>query len=250
MEYLVHRPGVKAGAPSSPPALETGGSHPELAGVWDMNAGVENLPEILDTLNAAQSRVRFAEVLAAVPPGLVSQAKSVRQWSRTIGKGLGAATGAPPAENVWAHDFLPQAQLVAQDLGLDFVVGLTGSMVAFVEHGAKHWNYFTWSDGRSVSVISCYQVREFAREAGRTFEAAVGHLIVAEILAQRNPDIVYHPEDRGCLFDFTGVRQHQVLGLRKMIVEPACLRTLAEPWRPVGNAWMKALREYEGETGG
>lgn len=245
MAYLVHRPGVKAAKLLTESVALA--RPQELVGVWDMDAYVENLPAILDAMNAAQARVRFTEVLAAVPPGLVYQPEAVNQWSRTKGEGMKNASAAPPSENIWAHDFAPQAKLVADDLELDYIIGLTGAMVAFVEDGAKHWNYFTWSDGKTMSLISCHEVRRFAAEAQRTFEAAVGHLITGEILAQRNRRISYHEEDRGCLFDFTSVRQNLVLGLRKMIIEPACLKMLAKSWQPVGSALMKAVREYESE---
>jgi hypothetical protein len=240
VRYLVHRPGK----PVAVRAVKTAKTV-QTVGIWEVSSCVERLPEILDTMNRAQDEVRFDEVLAAVPPGLVSQPRVGATWWRLMsGERLSARERKEMKANVWAHNFEPQASLVRKDLGIDLLIGLTPAMVAFVEGQERNWNYFTWNDRKHLSLVSCYDVREYAEAVQRPFEAAIGMLIVGELLYCRNAKVDYHPKDRGCLFDKTIERENLKLSLATMEIESRCRALLAGKWRMVGDALMKALRNY------
>jgi hypothetical protein len=240
VRYLVHRPGKPVGvrAVKTAKAVQT-------VGIWEVSSCVERLPEILDTMNRAQDEVRFDEVLAAVPPGLVSQPRVGATWWRLMsGQRLSASERKEMKANVWAHNFEPQASLVRKDLGIDLLIGLTPAMVAFVEGQDRYWNFFAWNDRKHLSLVSCYDVREYAESVQRPFEAAIGMLIVGELLYCRNAKVEYHTEDRGCLFDMTIERENLKLSLATMEIESHCRALLTGKWRTVGDALMKALRNY------
>lgn len=95
-------------------------------------------------------------------------------------------------------------------------------------------------------LVSTYEMRNFAAQASRPFEAAVASLVIGELLALLSPGLEFHEENRGCIFDFNGDRQSIVESLRQMQIEPECLRRIKPAYRTSADALITALRELPG----
>jgi hypothetical protein len=104
---------------------------------------------------------------------------------------------------------------------LDVLIGLTPAMIAFADADGPKWNYYA-AGQEHVSVVSTCDLREFSAKAGRPYEAAIGMLVAAQVLALRN-DMDYHAETRGCIFDFNDNRVDLVESIRAMRIDPDCL---------------------------
>ncbi|HUI79797.1 MAG TPA: hypothetical protein VLY24_17850 [Bryobacteraceae bacterium] len=225
-------------------------------GLWDLNAMVGGLESLLQRLNAAQKKIAFFRIVAAIPAGLISDKERVKAWVREQHKRMTKSRLAQLEENTIFEDFYPQADKVRREMGLDYLAGITQSMVAFQAGNDIHWNYFTASVeiqrdldvGRSL-LISSYGLREYAAEAGRPFATAVGIMAVSQLLAAVSPDVQFHPEDRGCMFDFNGDRDSVVETLREARIEPECLKKIRRDLREPAVALADALRLERGDNG-
>lgn len=215
-------------------------------GIWDLDALVGALPRIVEALNVAQPAFTFFEVQATIPAGLVSAPARVVRWA-TKAATLGEKERREVANNVIADDFYRHAGTVRTDLGLDYLVGLTPSMVAGEDEKEIFWNHFSAYQERLI-LASTYELAKFAREASRPFEALVGGVVVAQLLvAMHYPELGFHA-DRGCLFDYNADRITLVRAAKRARIEPACLKKIRPTYRAAAAALVTALREYSGGT--
>lgn len=194
-------------------------------GILDLGAWVSRLPSLLQVLNKAQSRYAFLEVQTAVPAGLIKTKEPLIAWAeKQLERRLKANEKSELVRNMLADEFFYFADSVRQQHKLDYIFGLTPAMIAFVREDGPAWNYFAWGKEK-VAVLSTYDLREFAREAKRPYEAAVGMLIMSQTIVKRTP-LKRHKDVHNCIFDFNGVRSGLVGSIREMRIHDECMKTL------------------------
>lgn len=192
-------------------------------GILDLGAWVSRLPDLLKVMNKSQDALVFLEVQTPVPAGLIKTKEPLARWAeKLLGRSLKVEESQDLMRNMLADEFYFFGESVRQQNKLDVLVALTPAMIAFEEDGTPRWNYFAAGD-KNVSVVSTCDLREFSTKAGRPYEAAVGMLIAAQVLASRN-DIKYHDETRGCIFDFNENRTDLVDGIRGMHIDADCMK--------------------------
>jgi hypothetical protein len=206
-------------------------------GIWDLNAMIGGLEPLLQKVNAAQNKIAFFRVVAAIPAGLISDPKRMRAWAQAHNR----RPGPELEENTIFEDFLPQADKVRVEMGLDHLAGITQSMLAFEEGGEIHWNYFAVGTKRAL-LLSSYGLRDYASRAGRPFSTAILYLAVGQLLEIVSPSGISHEENRGCLFDFNGDRESIVESIRQCRIEPECLKLVRSDYREAASALVEVLR--------
>lgn len=191
-------------------------------GILDLGAWVTRLPHLLNTMNKAQDRLVFLEIHTPVPAGLIKTQEPLIQWAEEmIGHQLGVDERSQLNRNMLADEFYYFAESVRQQHRLDVLIGLTPAMIAFTDINGPAWNYYA-AGQEAVSVVSTCDLREFSAQARRPYEAAIGMLVAAQVLALRN-NLDYHPETRGCIFDFNEIRSDIVKSIRGMKIDPQCM---------------------------
>jgi hypothetical protein len=235
--------------PSNAPARRnTGQSRPivQTVGVWDLGAWLSNLPKLVEALNRAQKTIVFYEVKATVPAGMISRPERMISWLSEILKGkLKKSDKDQIKDNVIANDFFDLAEPIRKDVGTDYLVGITPSMVAWDEPAeGVSWNLFSAFSRRTI-IASTFQLREFAAATQRPFEAFLGGIIVAQLLvAKFYPKLGFH-DDTGCLFDYCEDRVSIQKHVKDLKIEPKCLRSIGPKFRPAALALVDVLREFK-----
>jgi hypothetical protein len=214
-------------------------------GVWDLGAWLASLPQLLNRLNAVQQSLTFFMVQAMVPSGLIREPEGVIAW-------LTALCGRPPtpkrrkeiADNVVIDDdFFAVAKRIRTDLAVDYLVGITPSMIAGDdEDDGAYWDFFSSGLGR-IGLASSAELRKFAAKSGRPLEAYLGMIIVAQVLALMSPKIEYH-DDNGCLFDFNYERVGIIKSLKNLHIDPRCLKAIPVKHRAAALSLVRLLRNY------
>ena len=212
-------------------------------GIWDLGATVARLPDVILAMNLAQPALTFFEVHAAIPGGMISRPERVAAWARRgLGRPLTRAEREDIRDNVIDSDFFDRAERIRKDLGIEYLVGVTPSMVAWESEDELSWNYFSTSLGRCL-LVSAFGVREYADRAGRPFEVGIALLVLAQLLVERNGRLRFH-EDRGCVFDENVQRDTLVRVIRNLEIQPDCRDKLNLRYREAADALMEALRRY------
>ena len=216
-------------------------------GVWDLGARVARLPELIERMNSAQPTFVFFEIEAGIPAGLISQPERMVTWAtERLGKPLRPDQREDMVRNLIANDFFPRAESVRTDLGVDYLVGLTPSMVAGEgNHGQVYWNHFSTFERHAV-LASVQDLRSFAKDAGRPFESLIGGVIVAQLFVAMFYDrgLGFHREDRGCLFDYNESRVSIVEVAKNPRIEPECLKMIPPAFRNSATALVEALKTF------
>jgi hypothetical protein len=210
--------------------------------LWDIDARVGDLPEIISLLNESQPVFTFFDLQAPIPSGLVIQPEHSATWARKRSdKTFSKRDREEFQSNLMFDDFYKFARGVYKGLGIDCLIGLTKQMVAFEKTGGLYWNHFSHSKQR-IALVSTADVREYAIKAGRPFEVAVAIIVVARLLAAINPRVKYH-DDRGCIFDY--VKDRDLLKkIKTAQIESSCLKLIDAKYRAAAEAMMQALRDY------
>lgn len=217
-------------------------------GLLDLGAWVTGLPKLLEVLNDCQSRFVFLEVQTPVPAGLVKEKENLVAWAeKQLGKKKLARTDRSDlGRNMLADEFMYFGKSARESNGLDTLIGLTSAMIAFLKGQILQWNYYAFGT-QNVGLVSTCDLREFAKDAGRPYEAAIGMLIVGQLLALRNSELEYHPETRGCVFDFNEARSDLIVSIRAMRIEKQCVGKILDPKdREAAIALIKALSRLKG----
>ena len=214
-------------------------------GVWDLGAWLASLPQLLNRLNAVQQSLTFFLVQAMVPSGLIREPEGVIAW-------LTALRGRPPGQKerkeigdnvVIDDDFFAVAKRIRTDLAVDYLVGITPSMIAGDdEDDGAYWDFFSSGVGR-IGLASSAELRKFAARSGRPLEAYLGMIIVAQVLALMSPKIEYHA-DNGCLFDFNYERVGIIKSLKNLHIDPPCLEAIPVKHRAAVLSLVRLLRNY------
>lgn len=212
--------------------------------IWDLGTKMGGLPDVINALNGAQPAFTFFELRAPVPAGLVIHSDLFNQWARER-MGTEISEGEQPSlkSNFMFSDFYKYAAVVRAQIGVDYLVGMTQYMVAWEDGEDIYWNYFTASEKRII-LVSAYNMREYAAQAGRPFEAAMAGMVVAQLLQELNKKPLFHEENRGCLFDFNEERDTIVESIRKAKLEETCLGLIDEKYREAAEKMVRALRSY------
>ena len=212
--------------------------------VWDLGSKISGLSDVIEALNGVQTAFTFFELRAPVPAGLVIHSDVFNQWARKrMGAQIRKSEQQSLKSNFMFSDFSKYAAVVREQIGVDYLVGITPHMVAWEDGEDIYWNYFTAS-GKRIILVSAYNMREYATQAGRPFEAAMAGMVVAQLLQELNRKPLFHKEIRGCLFDFNEERDTIIETIRKASIEEPCLSRIDEKYREAAAKMVRALKSY------
>lgn len=216
--------------------------------IWDLGTKMGGLSGVIDGLNGVQPAFTFFELRAPVPAGLVIHSDVFNQWARKrMGTHISKGEQQSLKSNFMFSDFSKYAGVVREQIGVDYLVGITQYMVAWEDGQDIYWNYFTAS-GKRIILVSAYNMREYATQAGRPFEAAMAGMVIAQLLQELNKKPLFHSENRGCIFDFNEERDTIVESIRKAKIEEKCLGLIDEEYREAAEKMVRALRKYSGKA--
>jgi hypothetical protein len=222
-------------------------------GIWSLDAWLGSLSGLIDALNGAQKLFVFYEVQASVPSGLISRSERKVLW-------LKDALGMNPddrakqqikeaertiGDNVIANDFYGLADEVRTDLGLDYIVGITSSMVAGNDDEGYFTDHFSTYEGHTI-LASSYQLHEFSRSSALPFDAFLANLVVSQLLVALNPRLSFH-EDRGCLFDYDDARVTLIDKVRTPMIERRCMALIKPSLRDAAQSLVRLLEKLRSD---
>lgn len=217
-------------------------------GIWDLGAKIGGLSDIIDVINKVQPAFTFFELRAPVPGGLVIQSEVFNQWARKrMGTQISKGEHQKLKNNFMFNDFYEYGSVVREQIGVKYLVAITQHMVAWEDKEDIYWNYFTASD-KQVILVSAYNMREYAAQAGRPLEAAMAGIIIAQLMEELNQKSLFHEENRGCLFDFNAERDTIVESIRRFQIEEACMGLIDESYRDAVEKMIKVLRNYSSKA--
>lgn len=209
-------------------------------GIFDISARAGLLFQLLTTISRRQPTYIFYPVETAVPMGLGMFGKSR----------IAELQAADPSEdysalecNIDVEQFDSLLEETRQQVKVDLIAGLFGPMLAFHEDSELNFNYFSIPVGKNVAV-SVFEVRDYAKQAGRPFEAAVAMITLAQVWAKLY-DIGYHDETRGCPFDYCENRVDLVDSIRGAKLCPESLAAIPANARDSVEKCLQAIREYQ-----
>jgi hypothetical protein len=218
-------------------------------GIWSLDAWLGSLSQLIDGLNQTQRTFIFYEVEASVPAGLISRPERVIPWleealeknpSKDLRESLAQAKQ-KKGDNLIANDFFPLADSVRTDLGLDYIVGITPSMVAGEDtDGSYYTDHFSTYDGHTI-LASSYDLQRYASESGIAFEAFLAAIVISELLVAICPKLGFHP-DTGCLFDYNDDRDSLIRDVRNPLVEASCIDLIEPQYRDATKSFVDFIR--------
>ncbi|HSB09704.1 MAG TPA: hypothetical protein VLM38_09490 [Blastocatellia bacterium] len=212
--------------------------------IWDLDAKVDGLTEVMETLNKSQPVFTFFDLRAPVPAGLVIHSEFFTEWARRRMKfRVSKKEKANLRSNLMFNDFYDYARVVREQTGVDYLVGITRYKVAWEDGEDVYWDYFTTSD-KGVILVSAYDMREYSSEAGRPLETAMAGMVIAQLLQELHKKALFHTENRGCLFDFNDERDTIVESIRAARIEDKCLMKIDAKYRDAARSMVKALKDY------
>lgn len=212
-------------------------------GIWDIGANVPFVSNMVEELNSCQKFLKFFQIHAPVPAGVVSTPERVVRWANEQ-TDFSFDTKSDMAENLIAPLFYPFANKIRLSVGVDVIVGLTASRVMDVEDEFLLGNLFYSFDENMVVVSTC-DLDKISKKAGRPYEVSVMFLIITALLAERHyPKLKVH-NDRGCIFDWNGDRISLYKCIRKPIIDKECLSKLESRYRATAEAIFRKLVSYE-----
>jgi hypothetical protein len=240
--------GVAAAAPRRPPTRSRAAPKEHItAGIWDLGSWAARLGGVIERINAAQPIYEVKLVEASIPAGMVSRPERVIAWAaEQLGKSIRGAERKEFADNVIADEFFVRAERVRRNIAppLDYLIGITPSMVAGADGDEVYWNHFASASGRTA-LVSTHDVREYAKRAERPFEVAVVGLAMSALFVAAHRSVGYH-DDTGCVFDYNGARTTLVGTLKRLYLEPSCLAAFPAAHRDSVQAILKVLQDYRG----
>ena len=234
--------GRRFGSPPKPDRRVT-------VGIWSLDAWLGSLSQLVDGLNQTQRTFVFYEVEARVPAGLISRPERVIPWleealkknpSDDLRESLAQAKE-KRGDNLIANDFFPLAESIRIDLGLDYIVGVTPSMVAGeATDGSYYADHFSTYDGHTV-LASSYDLQRYASENNLAFEAFLAAIVISELMVAICPKLGFH-DDTGCLFDYNDDRDSLIKDVRNPLVEASCLDLIEPQYRDATTAFVEFIR--------
>lgn len=212
-------------------------------GIWDLDATAGALPTLLDRIDECQQRFSFSSVEAPFPTGLTSPGVGVAaDWHRRTGQWMDPEHA---GLNVAARPIFEAAGPVLEKLPIEWLVVVVKSMIADTTQEESWLNLFATSSG-NVILISTYEVREYAAEAKRSFEAAVFGIALSALLAAMVPQIEYQSKSTGSIFDFCENRADIVKSIRAPHIDAENRKVLpGDLLEPVARM-LEVLEHYKG----
>lgn len=211
-------------------------------GVWDLEVNAGFLPDILNELNDCQSEFRFEMIDGSVPRSITFGGESTLDWARKMLGSQVKGSEQSLRKNIVAGNLHTLSQSAIDDFGLDLVVLFTKWMIADIRGARVIWNYFSVSESNSI-IVSAADVREFAKNANRSFEVALASMMISQLVVELHPDEVgFHRECRGCMFDFSETRITLVETFEALEFEQECLETIPQPTRDAAERMANVLR--------
>jgi hypothetical protein len=222
-------------------------------GVWDLGAWLGNLPQLLEAMNSVQDCYEFVEVNATVPLGMIRTREGVVAWAnQLLERKLKPREIKEIQNNTVSNDFFSVAETVRKELRtkygthVDYLVGVTPSMVAGERDDDVFWNHFSTFKGRLI-LASTYDLRSFAQNTKKPFELFLSGIIIAQVLVAQfwSRGLGFHVDNRGCLFDFNGDRTSIMDLVGKVHIEKTCLNYIGARFRTAALALVEFLRNYK-----
>lgn len=200
-------------------------------GIWDLGAWLGLLSDLTGELNNVQDSFVFFEIKAPVPSGMISRPKGMIAWlTRKLGREPEQDEISQIKSNLIADDFFRLSEPICRELSIDYLIGITPSMVAGVDGNDVYWNHFSSCSKQSI-LASSYQLREYAQSTGLSFSSLLMSIILPQLLtAMYWPRLCFH-EDRGCLFDYDANRLLITYKAKRFFIEQSCLDLIEEPYR-------------------
>jgi hypothetical protein len=210
-------------------------------GILDLGAWIGKLPIFLEKINAVQSLFTIFEIQAPIPGGLLKTPDGMAEWAyEHLKRELSDIERNEIGQNLIADDFFIAGEHICEKMGLDFIVGITPAMVAGTSGNRIYWNHFSSVLSRAI-LLSTANLRQFADQAGRPFEAAIGVLLVPSLLIAINESLHYH-DNSGCLFDYNGDRVSIVETIKTMQIEESCLEKMTSEQQAFAENILKTLK--------
>jgi hypothetical protein len=222
-------------------------SRKQRIGIWDLDATAGSLPQILDVIEEQQTYFSFYCVEAAFQMGLTIPGASVaREWHERTGHTMYSADA---ALNVSAGPIFTAAKPILNALPIDWLVVVVKSMISDATDLNDSWyNLFSTSKHRIV-LISTFELREYAAQARRPFEAAVVGSALSALLATMVPKIKYQRDvSTGSIFDFCQNRSDIVKSLRNPTIDPANRARIPSELLEPTERILNALISYKGSV--
>jgi hypothetical protein len=213
-------------------------------GVWDINAHAGLLYRVFESANLQQKLFRFHPVEATAPIEITAPSGRAREMARASGfKGKGSDL----ANNTFVGELWNVGRTIAAKLEVHLLVIVLAAMLMDYdedENGRQtlDWNYFALSE-KNVVIASAYDLRDYAKQVKRPFEACLAALIFDEILSQIF-DLEVHQKTRGCLTDFCENRPDLMLSLRGISLCKDCLEKIPQTSRSSVVRVLNAIRDY------
>lgn len=199
------------------PIRTTSASKRVHVGIWDMNTSAGTLPKLLAELEEKQNYFSFYNVVAPFQTGLTLPGPHVAaEWlSRTRTR----MSRQSAAENVSAARIFDAAKPVLRQMPIDWLVVVVASMISDARPtGDSMYNLFATSKGRVV-LVSAFDLRHYAAEAGRPFEVALLGCALSGLVAAMVPRVEYRNQSTGSIFDYCIVRHDIVKCIREAHVD-------------------------------
>jgi hypothetical protein len=199
--------GIPLGRAASDFVVERTLSAPELTtfsvriALVDLDARVTFLSDLAQRANQCQSYYHFQVAYPPMPAGAVLRAQDGNDTAPQL--------------------ILPHMEEYLKDLptrfAADYVLCLTRCMVAGVDENTRFWNHFSSAlrSNPKIAVISTYGMREYARQAQRSFASGVfWHCLGELMMMDERWNLEAHEETVGCLLDYCRQRSDVVVGLQ------------------------------------
>lgn len=220
---------------------------PLTIGLWDLNDTLEGMGDMILRVNSVQNRYRFFDLVADAPPGIVSKPGKIKAMVEDINSrrrkrrfGMPSSIGSTIIDD----EFFAMAKTMRERFGLDQLIGLTPYRVSSFEANEVLCDYFSSSSGElPLSIVSYDELRKFAHQVGKPFEAALLGQVIAQVLAVQFDDIEFH-DDTGCLFDFNNIRADYTRFLRAPKLDEACLGHIDSRYRSAVLSIIGLIGEY------
>ncbi|MEJ1962802.1 MAG: hypothetical protein WDO56_15135 [Gammaproteobacteria bacterium] len=213
-------------------------------GIWDLDVSAGALPTLLDRMDECQQRFSFSSVEAPFATGLALPGIGVvEDWLKYTGKSMNPEYA---QLNVAARPIYEAAKPVLEKLPIEWLIVVVKSMIADTTDPKQRWYNLFSTSSNNVVLISTYEVREYAAQAKRSFEAAVFGVGLSALLSALAPAIQYQKKSTGSIFDFCENRADIVKSIREPRIDPENrARIPADLLAPV-EKMLEVLKEYKG----
>jgi hypothetical protein len=212
-------------------------------GIWDMDGCAGGLPHLLDRVEEVQDQFSCFAVEAPFQTGLTAPGDHVAQmWRRRTGR---AMSNADAHTNVLASPLYAAAKPVLKKLPIDWLVLIVRATIADDGDPKAAWyNLFSTHLDNTI-IVSTYELRRFAAEAGRSFEAAVVLNVLSELLAAMVPDVEMKDKTTGSIFDYCEDRRDIVVSLKRPHIDPENRKVLPAPLLEAAEKMIEAIKTYK-----